>query len=97
MIYRAAAKSEPAELKISVVERTPPLPEKLALRQVDFLIKSHLMLATALHPLFLDLGRGEEKQALHSFSLYGNKGRYGTLEETVSTAYYWNQSPLTNR
>jgi hypothetical protein len=97
LIYRAAAKCEPPALKISMVESSQQLPESLAVRQVDFLIKSHLMLATALHPLPADLGRDEEKQAMHSFTCYGAKGRYGTLEETIGTAYYWNQSPLTDR
>ncbi len=97
LIYRAAAKCEPPALKISMVESSQQLPEKLAVRQVDFLIKSHLMLATALHPLPADLGRDAEKQATYSFSCCGAKGRYGTLEETIGTAYYWNQSPLTDR
>jgi hypothetical protein len=97
LIYRAAAKCEPPALIISMVESSQLLPEKLAVRQVDFLIKSHLMLATALHPLPADLGRDAEKQATNSFSWYGAKGRYGTLEETIGTAYYWNQSPLTDR
>jgi hypothetical protein len=95
LIYRAAVKCEPPILKVLMVESSEDLPEKLTVRQVDFLVKSHLMLATALHPLPLELGRDEKKQAVHSFGRYGRRGRYGTLEETIGTAYYWNESPLT--
>jgi len=97
LVYRAAVKCEPPVLKILMVESRQEMHDKLVVRQVDFLVKSHLMLATALHPLSPDLARDEEKQAVHSFGCYGTKGRYGTLEETIGTSYYWNQSPLTNR
>jgi hypothetical protein len=94
LVYRVAAICELPELRICELERTSQVPEKLAVQQIDFLVKSYLMLATALHPLFPDLGQDEEKQALQSFSTYGNKGLYGTLEETVGTPYYWDRRPL---
>lgn len=97
LIYRASAESELPALNILTVESNQQLAGNLTVRQVDFLIKSHLMLATALHPLPAELGRDEEKQAANSFSCYGVKGRYGSLEETIGTAYFWHQSPLTNR
>jgi hypothetical protein len=96
LIYRAAVNCGPPTLKVLMVESSQDLPEKLAVRQVDFLVKSHLMLALALHPLLVELGRDEEKQAAYSFACYGAKGCYGTLEETIGTAYHWNQSSLTD-
>jgi hypothetical protein len=97
LIYRAAVKCELPTFEVLMVESSEKLPEKLAVQQVDFLVKSHLLLAMALHPLLAELGHDAEKQAMHSFGRYGNKGRYGTLEETIGTAYYWNQSPLKAR
>ena len=93
LVYRAAVKCEPPSLEIWMVESRQEIHENLAVRQVDFLVKSHLMLAAALHPLSPDLARDEEKQAVYSFGCYGTKGRYGTLEETIGTSYYWDQSP----
>lgn len=97
LIYRAAVKCEPPTLRVLTVESSENLPENMAVRQVDFLVKSHLMSAVALHPLPLDLGRDAEKQALHSFGRYGSRGLYGTLEETIGTACYWNQFPPIGR
>ena len=79
------------------MESDRDLPEKLAIRQVDFLVKSHLLSAMALHPLLAELGNDAEKQALRSFESYGRRALYGTLEETIGTRYYWNQSPLTSK
>jgi hypothetical protein len=95
LIHRAVVKSELPTLTVLKVESSQELPENRAVRQVDFLVKSHLMLAIALHPLPFELGQDVEKQAAHSFACYGNKGRYGTFEETIGTPYYWNQSPVT--
>jgi len=95
LVHCAVVESEPKWLRIVSVQSLQNLPDKLAVRQVDFLVKSHLLLAVALHPLLLELDHDAEKQALYTFNCFGCKGRYGTLEETLGTPYYWNQSPIT--
>jgi hypothetical protein len=97
LIYRATAKCEPPTLTVLMVESIQRLPEKMAVRQADFLVKSHLMSAVALHPLPEELGLDAEKQALYSFGYYGRRGLYGTLEETIGTAYHWNRFLLAGR
>ena len=96
LIYRAAAKCEPPTLKISIVEMesSQQLPEKLAVRQVDFLIKSHLMLATALHPFARRSGPGRGKTGHVLIQLLRSNGslrnprrnhRHDILLEPIST------------
>jgi hypothetical protein len=93
LIFRAAAKCEPPTLRVLQVEASQKITEKMAVREVDFLIKSHLLSATALHPLSLELGRDAQELVLYSFTCYGRRGLYGTSEETIATVYYWNRSP----
>ena len=79
------------------MESDRDLPEKLAIRQVDFLVKSHLLSAMALHPLLAELGNDAEKQALRSFESYGRRALYGTLDrhplllEPISTHQQMNE------
>jgi hypothetical protein len=94
LVHCAVVETEPKRLRIVSVQSFQNLPDKLAVRQVDFLCKSHLLLAVALHPLLLELGHDAEKQARYTFGCYGCKGRYGTLEETLGTPC-WNQTPVT--
>lgn len=95
LIYRAAVKCDPPTLKVLMVESSQASPEKTAVRQVDFLVKSHLMSAIALHPLPEELRHDTEKLAIYSFTFYGRRGLYGTFEETIGTAYHWHRSPQT--
>jgi len=90
MLYRATTKCEPPILHVALVETSQKSGEKTTLRNVDFLVKSHALQAKALHPLPENLGRDPEQLAQHSFSAYGSKGLYGTLEETIGTPYYYN-------
>lgn len=95
LVHWAAVESEPPTLRIVSVQSLQNLPNTLAVRQVHFLVKSHLLAAVAAHPLLPELGHDAEKQAQYTFGCYGCKGRYGTLEETLGTPYYWNESPVT--
>jgi hypothetical protein len=92
LFYRVALRCEPRALRVCLVEASHKTNEKIALRDVDFLIKSHVLLAKALHPLPQELGRDTQKLALFSFSAYGRMGLYGTFEETIGTRYYREQS-----
>lgn len=92
LFYRVALQCEPRALRVCLVEASHKTNEKITLRDVDFLIKSHVLLAKALHPLPQELGRDTQKLALFSFSAYGRMGLYGTFEETIGTRYYRDQS-----
>lgn len=50
---------------------------------VDFLIRSHIYLLPMPHPLPQSLGRDARELALHSFTMYGRHGLYGTFADTV--------------
>jgi hypothetical protein len=88
LFYRVALQCEPPALRVLLVEASHKTSEKSILRDVDFLIKSHVLSAKALHPLPRELGRDTQKLALFSFSAYGRMGLYGTFEETIGTPYY---------
>ena len=92
LFYRAAMQCEPPTLRVLGVETGQKNDEKTALRNVDFLVKSHVLLAKALHPLPRELGRDTQKLAVSSFSAYGRIGLYGTFEETIGTPYYWDRA-----
>lgn len=90
LFYRVALQCEPPAWKVCLIEASHKTDEKITLRDVDFLIKSHVLLAKALHPLPPEVGRDTQKLALFSFSAYGRMGLFGTFEETIGTPYYWN-------
>jgi hypothetical protein len=96
LIYRVSLQREPPALRVHLVEASHQTNEKSSLREVDFLIKSHVLSAKALHPLPRELDRNTQKLALSSFSAYGRMGLYGTFEETIGTPYFAEQ-PISNR
>jgi len=89
LTYRAAVECQPPALRVPMIETSQKSAEKIAVRDVDFLIKSHVLGAKALHPLPRDMGRDTEKLALFSFAAWGRMGLYGTFEETIGTPCYW--------
>lgn len=89
LFYRATIKCDLATLSVLNVETGPRSKGDIAVRDVDFLVKSHLMLAKALHPLPPAMGKDIQKLALWSHSAYGRMGLYGTMEETIGTPYFW--------
>jgi hypothetical protein len=92
LFYRVASEWEPPTLKVSLIEASHKTNEKSSVRDVDFLIKSHVLSAKALHPLPPEIGRDTQKLALYSFAAYGRLGLYGTFEETIGTPCYGGQS-----
>jgi hypothetical protein len=96
IFYRVALQHEPRALKVHLVEAGHKTNEKATLRDVDFLIKSHVLSAKALHSLPQELGRDIQKLVLFSFSAYGRMGLYGTIEETIGTPYFADHS-ISNR
>jgi hypothetical protein len=91
LFYRVTLQRERSALRVLLVEAGHKTAEKITLRDVDFLIKSHVLSAKALHPLPQELGRDTQKLALFSFSAYGRLGLYGTFDETIGTPYYRDQ------
>lgn len=89
LFYRATAECEPPTLRVLLVETSQRIDEKNAVRNLDFLMKSHALQAKALHPLSESMGRDTQKLAQFSFAAYGCRGLYGTFEETIGTPYYW--------
>jgi hypothetical protein len=55
----------------------------LAVRQVDYLVKSHLYRLEVPHPLPASLPPEPKEIALYSFSLYGRWASFATYEETI--------------
>ena len=92
LFYRVTLHCESPPLRVLLVESSHETHEKVSLRDVDFLIKSHVLAAKALHPLPRGMDRDTQKLALDSFSAYGRMGLYGTFEETIGTPYYAGQS-----
>ena len=56
-----------------------------AIRDVDYLIKSHLFGHHVPHPLPKELPRDAEEVAHYSFSRYGNVCCFGTFEDTLGS------------
>ena len=57
----------------------------LAIRQVDYLVKSHLYQRRVPHPLPPDLERQPATVALYSFSQYGRLCCFGSFDDTLGT------------
>lgn len=55
-----------------------------AIREIDYLIKSHLYGRQVPHPLPDEIARDPEDVALYSFSQYGNMCCFGTFEDTLA-------------
>ena len=89
LMYRAAAKCDVPALTISRLDVLFSGTDKnIAVQEVDFLVKSHLLFAKALHPLPRGLSKDPQQLALVSFTSYGRMGLYGTFEDTIGTAIY---------
>jgi hypothetical protein len=75
--------TEENALHVSRVWASRPSPPALAIRQVDYLIKSHLYQQRVPHPLPADLKRESDSIALYSFSQYGRLCCFATYEDTL--------------
>lgn len=56
---------------------------ELAIRHVDYLVKSHLYNKLSPHPLPQTMEPIERDIALYSFSLYGRRGQFASYEDTT--------------
>lgn len=70
-------------IKISNIWKAEGINIEYAIRQVDYLIKSHLYGLRVPHPLPNDLSRNSQVVALYSFKVYGNMCCFGTFEDTL--------------
>ena len=88
LVFRAAILFEGGRGRITAIE-TSQTNDEFAVQQVDFLIKSHILEVTSLHPLPKDMkSEAPLKLAVLSFSLFGRRGLYGTFENTLLTKTY---------
>jgi hypothetical protein len=55
----------------------------LAVREVDFIVKAHLLGRVVPHPIPPDLGDDAERIALASFSLHGRRGCFAPFADTL--------------
>jgi hypothetical protein len=75
---------------VDFVEVDPSTAEDagLAIRHVDYLIKSHLFNKVAPHPLPLTMPPIERDIALFSFSQYGRRGEFASYEDTIGVKVF---------
>ncbi|MBB3121423.1 hypothetical protein [Pseudoduganella violacea] len=80
------AELTPAEnmFHISRVWASRSVEPTLAIRQVDYLVRSHLYKRHIPHPLPADMPRDPNVVALYSFSQYGRLCCFGSFEDTLS-------------
>jgi hypothetical protein len=55
----------------------------MALRQVDYLVRSHLLELPVAHPIPVSVGDNPKDIALYSFSVYGRKGIFASFQDTT--------------
>jgi hypothetical protein len=60
-----------------------PQTKDFAIRDIDYLIKSHLYRRRVPHPLPNELSPNPRDVGLYSFSQYGNMCSFGTFEDTL--------------
>ena len=56
---------------------------RMALRQVDYLVRSHLLQLPVAHPVPSSVGDDAIEIALYSFSMYGRRGIFASFEDTT--------------
>ncbi len=84
LVFRAGLAITGREAAVSGVEATTtPEDPSLPVREVDFLIKSHIFGQEAPHPLPASLRPDPREIALYSFSRYGRRALYGSFEDTT--------------
>jgi hypothetical protein len=84
-VYRAGVQFTESEMKVSPIELdaseiTDP---EFAVRQVDFLIKSHLLEAEVPHPLPPGFPDDADRILIYSFKQYGRHAAYATFADTL--------------
>jgi hypothetical protein len=87
LIFRAKANFSDRGMIISSIDAKSQAvggDHSLAIRQVDFLIKSHLLKQEAPHPIPANLPEDPQRIALYSFQLFGRWASYATYEDTIT-------------
>lgn len=84
-VYRAGVQFAKDEMRVSPIEFdadeiTDP---EFAVRQVDFLIKSHLLGAEVPHPLPSGFPEDSDRILIYSFKQYGRHAAYATFADTL--------------
>ncbi len=86
LLIRAKINFKDNEFIVSIIDIRSDFVNRdktLAIRQADYLIKSHLFRREVPNPLPKNLPNNPEQIALYSFSLYGRMGSYATYEDTT--------------
>jgi hypothetical protein len=85
LAYRAGMGITPHEMKVSPIEMDGSQDDlEFAVREVDFLIKSHLLGDEVPHPLPAGFPDDAERVLLYSFSQYGRQASYATYANTLA-------------
>jgi len=90
LIFRAKVNLSDRGMKIPAVDARSQIVKgdrSLAVRQVDFLVKSHLFKQEVPHTLPLDLPDDPQQIAMYSFQLFGRWASYATYEDTTKTRF----------
>lgn len=85
LVFRAEVKFTGTQALVSNIEADAKLAvqAELAVRQVDFLIKSHLLDQEVPHPLPSDFPDDAMQVAVYSHSWYGRRASFATFEDTT--------------
>lgn len=86
LTFRARIEFKEREAVITTVEANPARVKDdpvLAVRMVDFLVKSHLNRTEVPHPLPQDFPQDNQSIALYSFSEYGRWAFFASFEDTT--------------
>jgi hypothetical protein len=87
LVLRAAVRFQDGEAIVSEVEASRAKvadDPTLAVRMVDFLVKTHLYRIEAPHPFRPDLPDDKRSLALWSFREFGRWACYGSYEDTTA-------------
>jgi len=85
LAYRATLRLEVDKLLVTQIDYAKPRAEKPvdAVRDVDYLIKSHVYGAVIPHPFPKNMPRDSEKLAFYSFARFGRRCLYGSYDDTL--------------
>ena len=87
LVFRAEMRFADGQARMSLIETSLKDDEdQFIVRQVDFLVKSHLLGLASLYPLPKSRRTDPPNVlALYSFALYGRRALYGSFEDTLTT------------
>jgi hypothetical protein len=83
LIYRATARFEGQRMIITRIECAGGHESESGRRTIDYLVKSHVLGGTALHPLPYDLPADPTRVASASFASFGRRCAHGTYVDTT--------------